>query len=116
MQINQIDQAVSSLCFDVQSKIQIKKWTSMTNLDLLTELINSILGSNVRYEMSITYAFYISSFLNTCSTSAINKNYIMSTILQILSSKAHNQLINITYNSYRFPNRATDNIVRTFIN
>ncbi len=116
MQIEQIDKAVNNFCFDIQQVTKLKKWTFMTEKELTTELLNSILGSNVKYEMSITYANIISDYITSQNISNSGYMDISSNILQLLSAKACNPIVGKSFNKYRFPNIATNNIVRTLKN
>ena len=116
MQIDQINSAITNFCYDLQDRIKPKCFDMMTEKELIVELINCILGSNVKYEMSITYAYLIGEYLECLDTSEIINADFDKKISLMLSSKAINQVIGKEFNSYRFPNRASTNIHKTISN
>lgn len=116
MQIDQINTAINNFCYDLQDRIKPRCFEMMTEKEVVVELINCILGSNVKYEMSITYAYVLGEYIECLDASQITSTVFDKNILLKLSSKAINEVIGKEFNSYRFPNRASINIQKTISN
>ncbi len=113
----QIESAIAELCKDIERVVERKDYTCMSEQDLTFELLICILGSGVRYELSLAYASAVQSAQvprrlkkRMCSS---ERAY---SIEGILNSPACSSINGKTYRRYRYPKRAAKHIAESFCN
>ncbi len=117
MKLRQIEQAIKSLCHDVEELVTRHDYRDMTEMELAYELIICILGSGVRYEVCLGYANCIKSKNLVSKKKVLNHNEETKFLLEkLLSSPVKSYFNNATYKKYRYPNRGSDHLSRAFYN
>ena len=113
----QIECAIAELCKDIERVVERKDYTYMSEQDLIFELLICILGSGVRYELSLAYASAVQSTLLHSRlkkrVSSIECAYLVECIL---NSPAYSSINGKTYSRYRYPKRAAKHIAESFCN
>lgn len=113
----QTESAISELCKDIERLVERKDYTRMSEQDLTFELLICILGSGVRYELSLAYASTVqSALLPRRLKKRMNSNERAYLIEGILNSPAYSSIDGKTYSRYRYPKRAAKHIAESFCN
>ncbi len=113
----QIESAIAELCKDIERVVERKDYTCMSDQDLTFEFLICILGSGVRYELSLAYASAVQSALLTRNLNKrMTSNEHVYSIEDILNSPAHSSINGKTYSRYRYPKRAAKHITESFCN
>jgi len=115
MKLWQIDKAVNGLCEEVARVVRRINFIEMTESQLVNELLVCILGSGVRYEISVAFAAGImqSKLLNK---KKILNNETQLTIREFLQSPVKSCTSNSMYNRYRYPERGAKFISQSLFN
>jgi N-glycosylase/DNA lyase len=117
MKLWQLDSAIAELCIDVERVVEHKDYTCMSEQDLTFELLICILGSGVRYELSLAYANAVQSILDQrISIKCVNSNLLENSIQDVLNAPTYSSLNNKTYSRYRYPKRAARYIAESLCN
>ena len=112
MELWRIDKAIEGLCSDVNDCIHKIKFEQMTETELALELANCILGSGVRYEISISYAFALNK-QGMLTYDFIQNSDCYTQIEKTLSTPVESITGNYCYKKYRYPKKGTDHICRS---
>ena len=109
MELWRIDKATEGLCSDVTACIHKVSYEEMTEVELAYELANCILGSGVRYEVSVSYASILKE------RGMLSYNYIRGSnscvgIEETLSEPAESVTENLVYKRYRYPKKGASYI------
>ena len=110
MDLNKTDQLINNFCNDIVLFNKINSWKNMSDNDIYLELFTCILGSQVKYEMAITYSNKLVSIINELLSLQTISNRLEKRIYTVLTTEAIHLSINKKYNSYRFPNKGSRNI------
>jgi len=109
----QIESAVSELCKDIERMVKRKDYTCMSEQDLTFEFLICILGSGVRYELSLAYASAVQS---ANLKKRMNSNERAYSIEGVLNSPAYSSVNGKIFSRYRYPKRAAKHIAESFYN
>ena len=112
MELWRIDKAVEGLCGDVNACIREVNNEETTEPQLAYELANCILGSGVRYEVSISYASTLKE-LGMLTYDYIQNGDPVPQIEEALSAPADSITGNFVYKRYRYPKKGADHIWRS---
>lgn len=113
----QIESAIAELCIDIERVVERKDYTCMSEQALTLELLVCILGSGVRYELSLAYASAVQpALLPRRLKKRMNSNERAYSIESILNSPAYSSINGKTYSRYRYPKRAAKHIAESFCN
>lgn len=113
----QIERAIAELCKDIERIVERKDYTCMSEQDLAFELLICILGSGVRYELSLAYASAVQSAqVPRRLKKRISSSERAYSIEGILNSPAYSSINGKTYSKYRYPKRAAKYIAESFSN
>lgn len=112
MELWRIDKAVEGLCHDVNTYIRKVNYEEMIEDELAYELANCILGSGVRYEISLSYASILRK-RNLLSYNYIRGNDGFNEIAKALSEPVQSVTENIVYKKYRYPKRGASLVYRS---
>lgn len=104
MHLWQINKAINGVCRDIEEIIEIRKWSQMSEKEIVFEFILCILGSGVRYEMALSYALAIKSSKLLTNENINNPDYIEKEISFILNGKVNNYYRDKPFTKYRYPN------------
>ena len=115
MKLWQIDKAVYGLCEDVEQVVRRIDFVEMTEAQLVNELLVCILGSCVRYEISVAYADGIMKAKLYHKKKILN-NEIQITIKELLLSPVRSSNGKSIYKRYRYPERAAKFISQSLFN
>ena len=115
MKLWQIDKAVHSLCEEVEKIVHPVDFLEMNEAQLMKELLICILGSGVRYEVSVAYAS------NILKLKILNKKNILNgdikiAIKNLLLSQVRSITGNSLYKRYRYPERGAKFISQSLLN
>lgn len=113
----QIESAIAELCKDIERVVERKDYTCMSEQDLIFELLVCLLGSGVRYELSLAYAKAVQSkIFPTRQKKQANSLVCAKSIEGVLNSPAYSMINHETYQRYRFPKRAARHIAESLYN
>jgi len=113
----QIESAIAELCKDIEHVVARKDYTCMSEQDLTFELLICILGSGVRYELSLAYASAVQSvLLPRRLKKPVDSNERAYSIEGILNAPAYSSINGKTYSRYRYPKRAAKHIAESCCN
>lgn len=113
----QIESAIAALCEDIERVVERRDYTSMSEQDLTFELLICILGSGVRYELSLAYADVVQmTLLSKRLKKCLNLQNYTHLIENALNSPAHSSFNGKTYSRYRYPKRAAKHITESLYN
>lgn len=113
----QIESAIAELCKDIERVVDRKDYTSMSEQDLTFELLICILGSGVRYELSLAYASAVQGrLIRRNLKSRVNINDTIHLVEEILNSPVFSPVNGKTYHRYRYPKRAASHIAEALCN
>jgi len=113
----QIENAIAELCRDIERVVERKDYNCMSEQDLTFELLICILGSGVRYELSLAYANAVQSTLLPKRRKKRMNSYERAYFIEgILNSPAYSSINDKTYSRYRYPKRAAKHIAESFCN
>jgi len=113
----QIESAIAELCNDIERVVERKDYTCMSEQELTFELLICILGSGVRYELSLAYASAVqSAILPRSLKQKMNSSERAYLIEGVLNSPAYSSSNGKTYRKYRYPNRAAKHIAESICN
>lgn len=112
MDLWRIDKAVEGLCGDVNACIRKVDYEETTESELAYELANCILGSGVRYEISISYASALKE-LGMLSSDYIQNGDSVAHIEEVLSAPVDSITGNLEYKRYRYPKKGSDQLWRS---
>ncbi|NKC17173.1 MAG: hypothetical protein GKR94_34745 [Gammaproteobacteria bacterium] len=109
MELWRIDKAVEGLCGDINACIHKVNYEETTESELAYELANCILGSGVRYEISISYASILKE------QGMLFYDYILDSdssakLEEALSAPAESVTENLVYKRYRYPKKGANYI------
>ena len=103
MLLEKIDELIDSFSIILNNHISKKNITVMSSKEIYIEIYNCLLGSQVKYDMAMSYAIKISQEID-------KSNVDSDKIKNVLTTPVYNKDLG-NYNSYRFPNKATKNIL-----
>ena len=113
----QIENAIAELCKDVERIVDRRDCSGMSECDLNFELLVCILGSGVRYELSLAYAGAVQSALSSRSLDhSFGLQIRIDLIEHVLNSPVYSSIDGKTYSRYRYPKRAAAQIARSLHN
>lgn len=115
MKLWQIDKAVIGLCEEIEKVVHRIDFIEMKEAQLVNELVICILGSGVRYEISIAYASEI------LQSKLFNKKKILNDEIQLpieelLRSPVQSPIGDLVYKRYRYPKRGAKFISQSLFN
>lgn len=115
MELWQIDKAVNGLCEEVEKIVHRIDFIEMTEAQLVNELLVCILGSGVRYEISVAYAAEIlqSDFLYE---KKILNDEIQLPIEGLLRCPVQAPKGDSVYKKHRYPERGAKFISQSLLN
>lgn len=112
MELWRINKAIEGLCSDVSTCIRMVNFDEITESELTVELTNCILGSGVRYEISISYAYALNK-QGMLSYDFIKNNDCYTQMEEALSTPVESITGNYEYKKYRYPKRGANHIWRS---
>ncbi len=115
MKLWQIDKAVNGLCEEVEKVVRRIDFVEMTEAQLVNELLVCILGSGVRYEISVAYTAEILQSKLFNKKKIINEE-IQLPIKELLKSPVQAPTGSSVYNRYRYPERGAKFISQSLLN
>lgn len=113
----QIESAIAELCKDIERVVDRRDYSCMSEQELTFELLICILGSGVRYELSLTYADAIQSTLRPKMLKKCVKLQNCTQLIEdVLNAPAYSVIDDKTYSRYRYPKRAAKHIAESLHN
>ncbi len=113
----QIESAIAELCKDIERVVERRDYTCMSEQDLTFELLICILGSGVRYELSLAYANAVqSTLLPRRLKKRVNSHDRAYLIEDALNSPVYSSINGKTYSRYRYPKRAAKHVAESLCN